>query len=124
MEFEEVNSEEIKESYPKYFHPNARYFQVMKDNDFLCYYGIIDHKDLKCEAFWILSSFNGRVITRNLINSLMNHILSLGFKEIYTWSAWERVIRIFSHLKKIGIEKSDCPFWDKDPTKSWFVRRA
>jgi hypothetical protein len=124
MNFEEVNPQEIKESYPKYFHENARYFQVMKNDDFLCYYGIINYEDQKCETFWILSSFNGHVITRGMILSLMNHILSLGFKEIYTWSAWERVIRIFDRLKKFKIEKTGAPFWDKDPSKTWFVRRA
>ncbi len=123
MIFKEIDSSEIKKSYASYFHEKARYFMINKNTDVLCYYGIIDITDEIGETFFICNSFNGKILSKGFILSLFDHACNLGYKELYTWSKWDRLINFCSYLKKYGIEKTSIPEWDKDASKSWFVKR-
>jgi len=123
MIFKEIESSEIKKSYASYFHEKARYFAINKRNDFLCYYGIIDITDEIGEAFLMFKSFNSKVLSKEFFLSLFDHLTKLGYKEIYTWTKWDKLIKLFSHFNRFGIEKVNYPEWDKDPSKTWFLKR-
>jgi hypothetical protein len=65
----------------------------------------------------------------------------LGYREIWTWTKWDRLIKLFARFEKLGIEKTECPPWDKEArvaplpsigpfskvgphqTKTWFIKR-
>jgi hypothetical protein len=123
--FKETSPYFINEYYKKYFHPNARYFEVVKNNKIICYCGTIEVTKDICEGFWMMSTFDGKVLTKEFFEQLFKHLFSLGYKETYTWisNKHTKLIRVFETFKKFGIEKSDCPYWDDDKTKAWFVRR-
>ena len=64
MTFEEVGMSGIMNSYPSYVHEQARYFRITKGNKTICFYGIIAHTDEVCEAFLMMKTFNGRVLSK------------------------------------------------------------
>ena len=131
----ETHPLEIREKYRHYYHEKARYFRIARNAIPVGYYGIIPYDDKTCEAFLMFKSFQGKVLSRDFFIALFNHSFSLGYKEIYTWTKWDRLIKLFGHFKKFGIEPTNCPPWDKDwldptkaggdpcETKTWFVRR-
>lgn len=121
--FEEIDKSQIYSSHNQHYDDNARYFNVIKNNKLLCIYGVVTRNNNKGEAFWILDSFNGKVLTKSFFNSLFKHAFYLGYKELYTWTRCERLKSLFEHFKKFGIEKTDCPSWDTDETKTWFIKR-
>jgi hypothetical protein len=123
--FNEVSPYFINEYYKKYFHPNARYFEIIKNNKIICYYGIIKISKDICEAFWLIGTFNGKVFSKQFFIELFTHLFSIGYSETYTWisNKHNKLIRLFEGFKKFGIEKTECPFWDNDKTKIWFIRR-
>ena len=67
--FSETSPYFIDEYYKKYFHPHARYFEIIKKNKILCYYGIIEHTNKKNkqkvgEAFWLMDTFANNVFSK------------------------------------------------------------
>lgn len=123
MKFEEINKSEIYNKHNHCFHEDATYFNIMKGDQLLCIYGIIPHTDDMAEAFWITESFHNKVFCKRFFHSLFNHLFSLGYKEIYTWTRCKKLIEVFGHFRNMGIQKSDCPKWDNDETKVWFMKR-
>jgi hypothetical protein len=143
--FVETNKEEIKEIYPSSFHEKARYFKATRNGKTLCFYGIINRTDDQarlnqagldtCEAFLMMGTFQGRVLSKGFFFSLFNHLFSLGYREIWTWTKWDRLIKLLARFEKLGIEQAQCPTWDKGPTvgslskvdlrqtKTWFIKR-
>lgn len=122
--FEEIDKNDIYHTYNNHYFDDARYFNVIKNDKLLCIYGIRDRNYDILEAFWILPSFNKNILNKRLFNSLFNHCFSLGYKYIFTWSRCEKLINVFSHFSKFGIEKlSSPPPWDDDTTKTWFMKR-
>lgn len=122
--FSEIPKSFIKEKYRRYFHERGRYFEVFKNKYSLCFYGLIDYTNKVCEAFWVLDSFKGIVFTKDFLISTFDHLFSLDYNKFYTWSREPKIIRMFNRFKYLGIEVSDPPVWDEDPTKTWFIRRA
>ena len=123
MTFEEVDLSEIVNRYPSYAHDKARYFKITKDNKILCFYGIIVHADEIGEAFLMMKTFQGKVLTKEFFVGLFRHAFSLGYKEIYTWTKWHKLIRLFDRFRKFGIAQTDCPTWDLDNRQVWFLKR-
>jgi len=123
MIFKEIDKLKIQKAYMPYYHDHARYYLIKKNNEISCYYGIIDRSDEIGEAFFICSSFNNKILSAGFILSLFDHSFNLGYKELYTWSKWDRLIKFCSYLKKYGIEKASNPEWDNDPSKLWFKKR-
>ena len=124
INFSEINNYYIVDNHPKYFHENARYFQIIKDKCNVGFYGLIDYTDKVCDVFWLMDTFKGKVFTKDFFKYNFDHLFSLDYKTFYTWSKQPKVIRIFDHCKNFGIERSENPFWDNDKTKTWFIRRA
>jgi hypothetical protein len=122
--FHEISVTEIKDKYPSYFHKQARYFNILKSNNNIGYYGVISYNDKICEAFLMFKSFKGKVLSRDFFIFLFEHLSSLGYKEVYTWTKWDRLIKLFSHFEKFGVCKTACPAWDTDPTKTWYIKRT
>lgn len=118
--FEEIDKSDVKEKYSKYFHNDARYFKALKNNNTICFYGVIEYSNNECEAFLALDSFKGKVLTKDFFISLFKHIESIGFNKLYTWTDWMGMRRI---LEKFGCVQSKSPYWDDDKTKTWFVKR-
>lgn len=123
INFSKIDKQEIKEKYIQYFHEDAVYFQANKNDIPLCIYGVIDRHHGKGEAFLMLKSFYKKVLTKEFFYELFKHAFSLGFKELYTWTQWDRLIKLFDHFGAYGIEKTSPPVWDKDVTKCWFIKR-
>jgi hypothetical protein len=140
INFVEINKEEIRKTYPASFHEKARYFKAMRNGQALCFYGIIDQTDDQarldaCEAFLMMGTFQGRVLSKGFFLSLFRHLFFLGYREIWTWTKWDRLIKLFARFEKLGIEQAECPPWDTgskaaslanvDPrqTKTWFIKR-
>ena len=145
MAFEEIGKAEVSKNYPAYFHEDARYFKVINNHKTLCLYGVISRTGKTGEAFLMLQSFQGKVLSRDFFIALFNHTFSLGYKEIYTWTKWDRLIKLFGHFKKFGIEETNCPPWGKpskvdslskvaplskaapqakvNPDQTWFIKR-
>lgn len=121
--FEEINKSEIYSSHNTHYDDNARYFKINKDDELLCIYGVLTRDNNIVEAFWILDSFNGRVLSKKFFNHFFKHCFSLGYKEMYTWTRCERLTSVFRHFEKFGIEKIYYPSWDNDETKTWFMKR-
>ncbi len=123
IQFKEIDKLEIYSSHNNHYDDNARYFKINKDGNPLCIYGVLTRENNIGEAFWILNSFNDRVLSKNFFNNLFKHCFSLGYKEIYTWTRCERLKSVFGHFKKFGIEEIEFPAWDSDETKTWFMKR-
>jgi hypothetical protein len=123
MIFKEIHKFEIYNNHNHCYHDDASYYQISKFNNPLCIYGIITRKDKIGEAFWIMDSFKDKVFCKNFFYDLFNHIFSLHYKDVYTWTRCKRLINIFGHFKDLGIEKVGCPEWDNDHTKTWFIKR-
>jgi len=123
IEFAEVPKAQIYTTHNSHYHDDARYFKINRSNKPLCIYGVISHGEGAAEAFWVLDSFNKNVLSQTFFEKLFTHLFSLGFKEIYTWTRCKKLINIFGHYKNFGIEKIDFPTWDKDETKTWFMKR-
>ncbi len=121
--FQEIDKSEIYSSHNNHYDDNARYFKINKDNEPLCIYGVLTRDNNIGEAFWILDSFNDRVLSKKFFSHLFKHCFSLGYKEMYTWTRCERLKSVFSHFEKFGIEKIEFPSWDSDETKTWFMKR-
>jgi hypothetical protein len=122
--FHEINSTEIKDKYPTYFHKKARYFNIAKNNNNIGYYGVISYDYEVCEAFLMFKSFKGKVLSKEFFLSLFEHLYSLGYREVLTWTKWDKLIKLFSHFTKFGIYKTRCPAWDNDPSKTWYIMRT
>ena len=131
--FEEVDQSVIVNHYPSYVHGKARYFKIIKNNKTLCFYGVIAHTQETGEAFLMMETFNGKVLSKGFFEALFAHADSLGYKELRTWTKWDRLIKLFVRFEGLGIAKTDPPFWDKvdslsrlDPrqTKTWFIKRV
>jgi hypothetical protein len=132
--FVEVSPIYVREAWSSYFHEQARYFRIMKDGKPLCFYGIITRDPVEgrslgkgClpgEAFLMMRTFNGKVLGKGFFISLFAHAFSLGYTELHTWTKWDRLIKLFGRFKKFGIEKTGCPPWDMDSTKTWFIKRG
>jgi hypothetical protein len=150
INFVEINKEEIRKTYPASFHEKARYFKAMRNGQALCFYGIIDQTDDQtclnhesldaCEAFLLMGTFQGRVLSKGFFLSLFHHLFSLGYRQVWTWTKWERLIKLLTRFEKLGIEQAQCPPWDTEPvaplptvgllpkvgphhTKTWFIKR-
>lgn len=123
MIFKELPKSEIYNNHNHCYHDDATYYQISKNGENLCIYGIISRKDKIGEAFWIMDSFIGKVFSKNFFCGLFDHLFSLQYKEIYTWTRCKRLINIFSRFNDVGIEKIECPEWDNDQTKTWFIKR-
>ena len=123
MIFKEINKSEIYTNHNNCYHEDADYFDISKNDKSLCIYGIISRDDGAGEAFWIMDSFNDRVFCKNFFHSLFKHAFSLKYTKVYTWTRCERLINVFGKFNNFGIEKTDCPKWDNDQTKTWFMRR-
>ena len=65
MSFEEIDKSEIRQKYPTYFHEKARYFNIVKNNNNIGYYGVISYTNKVCEAFLMFKSFKGKVLSRD-----------------------------------------------------------
>ena len=128
IQFIDMNPDDIRENYPDSFHEQARYFKVLKNGNPLCCYGIISHPDQLGEAFLIMKTFQGKVLSKGFFLSLFEHAFSLGYREVYTWTSWDRLIRLFRHFEKLGIEPTGCPPWDTGSIatltlKTWFMKK-
>jgi hypothetical protein len=123
IKFTEIPKSEIYTTYNTHYRDDARYFQIYKENKPLCIYGVLSRGEGVGEAFWVLNSFNKNVLTKKFFENLFNHLFSLDFKEIYTWTRCKKLTNVFCHYNKFGIEKIDFPYWDKDETKTWFLKR-
>jgi hypothetical protein len=139
--FIEVNKEEIRKTYPAYYHEQARYFKAKKKGQTLCFYGIIHRTKVSCEAFLMMGTFQGRVLSKGFFLALFHHLFSLGYREIWTWTKWDRLIRLLARFEKLGIQEAECPPWDIEAkvaplprvgslsqvdrcqTKTWFIKR-
>jgi hypothetical protein len=130
IHFIEVGKSEIREAYPSYFHEQARYFKAMKDGNPLCFYGVISRTFGVGEAFLMMKTFNGvegrppKVLSKGFFVALFAHADSLRYKELYTWTKWDRLIKLFARFEKLGITKTDPPFWDEASLKTWFMKRV
>ena len=137
IHFIEVSPHEIIKNHPGYFHGQARYFKAMKDGKALCLYGVISRTEQTGEAFLMMKTFQGKVFTKGFFIALFAHVFSLGYKEVWTWTTWDRLIKLLGHFKKFGIEKTACPSWENEPrlapaeagvdphsTKTWFLKRV
>ena len=122
--FEEVDQSVIVNHYPSYVHGKARYFKIVKNNKTLCFYGVIAHTQETGEAFLMMETFNGKVLSKDFFVSLFAHAFSLGYKELHTWTKWDRLIKLFRRFEGLGITKTDSPFWDEDSLKIWFMKRV
>jgi len=71
-----------------------------------------------------MKSFSRKVLTKEFFINLFSHAFSLGFKELYTWTRWDRLIKLFEHFTGYGIEKTSPPVWDNDLTKCWYIKRS
>ena len=121
--FEEIDKSEIYTTHNNHYRDDARYFRISKPNKILCIYGVLSHGDGIAEAFWILDSFNDNVLSKKFFTSLFNHLFSLGFKEIYTWTRCAKLTNVFRHFNNFGIDEITFPTWDNDETKTWFIKR-
>lgn len=121
--FEEIDKSEVVDKYKNCFDEDVRYFKVIKGKCILCIYGLVSRGNKVIETFWVTESFHNRVFTKSFFVSLFKHAFSLGYTELYTWTRWEKLIDVFGHFKSFGIEKTECPPWDKDETKTWFIKR-
>jgi hypothetical protein len=124
IEFKEIQPLFIFCNYPKYWRPTGRYFQIIKNNKVLCYYGIVERIKGVAEAFLLMDTINGRVFNKSFFQSLFSHAFSLNYEKLYTWTQWGKLIQVLSRFKKIGIEKVPPPAWDSDTTKTWFLKRS
>ena len=125
MTFEEVGMSGIMNSYPSYVHEQARYFKAIRNGKTLCFYGIIAHTDEVCEAFLMMKTFNGRVLSKGFFVCLFAHAFSLGYREVWTWTKWDRLIKLFTRFERFGIKKTGSPPWDNNsPTKTWFLKKV
>jgi hypothetical protein len=120
--FYEVDKSEIKEKYKNYYHEKGRYFKAVKNNNTMCFYGVIGYTQNECEAFLMLNTFIDNVLSKEFFNCFFNHLETIGFNDIYTWTVLEKWRRIF---KRFGIHQTNAPIWgnDNDPQKTWFVKR-
>lgn len=123
MIFEQIDKSEIYENHNQNYYENAIYYNIKKGDKVLCKYGIIPYAHGFAEAFWILDSFDKNVLSKNFFSCLFGHTFSLGYKVICTWTRCNKLISVFEHYKRIGIEAMPSPFWDDDPTKFWFMKR-
>lgn len=123
FKFTELPKSEIYTTYNTHYHDDARYFKIDKEDKPLCIYGVLSRGDGIAEAFWVLNSFNKNVLTKTFFENLFNHLFSLDFKEIYTWTRCKKLTNVFGHYNNFGIEKIGCPAWDRDETKTWFMKR-
>jgi len=121
--FVEVGALQIREHYPSYFHEKARYFKAIKNGKTLCLYGIISWSETTGEAFLMMRTFKGKVLSKEFFMALFAHAFSLGYKEVWTWTRWDRLIKLFARFGVLGITKTDSPFWDETPLKTWFVKK-
>lgn len=120
INFTEIPRSEIYTTHNNHYHDDARYFEIKRDQKPLCIYGVISHGHGVAETFWILNSFNKNVLNKTFFMQLSDHLFSLGFQEVYTWTRCKKLTNVFGHFNNFGIEKTDCPTWDNDTTKTWF----
>ncbi len=123
MIFKEIDKSEIYTNHNSCYHDDAKYYTISKNGKQLCIYGVIAREDGVGEAFWIMDSFNDRVFCKTFFIALFNHLFSLQYKKVYTWTRCKRLINIFGKFNSFGIEKIDFPLWDVDQTKTWFMKR-
>lgn len=123
MELVEIDKSEIYEKHNDFYFENAVYYNVVKDDKILCICGVLPIMDNVAEAFWVKNSFHKNVLSKRFFSSLFVNMFSLGYKVLFTWTRCKKLISIFEHYRGIGIEKVDAPAWDKDPTKTWFMKR-
>lgn len=121
--FEPMDRSEIYSSHNNHYDDNARYFKIFKDGQLLCIYGVLSRDENIGEAFWILDSFEGNVLSKKFFNYLFKHCFSLGYKQMYTWTRCDRLRSVFKRFEKFGIKKIDYPTWDNDESKTWFMKR-
>ena len=126
IHFEEVSPEGIRESRPSSYHPKARYFRAVRDGKPLCVYGVIGRTETAGEAFLILDTLRGRVFGKGLLTALVAHGGSLGYGEVWTWTEWDRLIKVLGRFRSLGVERATAPPpWEASriPPKPWFVKR-
>jgi hypothetical protein len=121
--FNEIDKSEVYTNYNSHYHDDATYYQISKNDVPLCIYGVLERGNGIAEAFWILNSFNKKVLSKSFFLHLFKHAFSLEYKSLYTWTRCPRLIKVFDHFDKFGIEKIDSPFWDDDQTKTWYLKR-
>lgn len=121
--FSKISKEQIYNTYNNHYCDDAIYYQIIKNDVPLCIYGILDRKNGIAEAFWILKSFNKKVLSKSFFLHLFKHAFSLKYKLLYTWTRCPRLIKVFDHFDKFGIEKINPPLWDDDQTKTWYLKR-
>lgn len=88
----------------------------------MCFYGVVGYTNNECEAFLALDSFKGKVLTKEFFINLFEHLETLQYKSIYTWTVrnvWRNVLNAF------GWENTSPPYWhpDCDPSIMWLVKR-
>lgn len=123
FKFLEISSDIIFLMYNPSHFENARYFSITKNDKPVCIYGVIPRTDKVCEVLWIIPSFYENGFTKELFINMFEHFKSLGYEEAYTWTRCPKLSNILNHFKKLGVEKTECPDWDLDETKTWFKKR-
>ena len=117
--FEEVDQSVIVNHYPSYVHGKARYFKIIKNNKTLCFYGVIAHTQETGEAFLMMKTFNGvegrppKVLSKGFFVALFAHAFSLGYKELWMWTKWDRLIKLVVHFAAVGRKRTEPTFSDK-----------
>jgi len=130
IHFVEVSAFEIRKNHPSYFHEQTRYFKAVKDGKALYLYGVISRTEQAGEAFLMMKTFNGKVLSKGFFVALFAHVFSLGYREVWTWTKWDRLIKLFARFERFGIKKTGSPPWDNNsPTKTskvdplWFIKK-
>ena len=127
-----LSPEETLKDYPGYFREDITCFLILKDNQPVGLYGLIDRGidpetgERLGEGFLTLfPTFRFRVLSKPFFKALFDHAITTGFQKVYTWTRWKSWATVLQRFASLGIKHLQSPPpWDTDPTKSWFVKEA
>lgn len=135
VSFKPLSPEETLKQYPAYYRDDITCFLVVKDQEAVGLYGLIDHgldqqtgKRLGEGFLTIFPDFRFRVIGKAFLQKLIAHPFEQWFDTVYTWTRWPSWSQVFDRLGSLGIRRLDSPPpWDNDasdksPSKIWFVK--
>ena len=125
-----LSPEEILKDYPGYFREDITCFLILKDNQPVGLYGLIDRGidpetgERLGEGFLTLfPAFRFRVLSKPFLKALFDHAFTTGFQKVYTWTRWKSWATVLQRFASLGIKHlQSLPSWDSDQTKMWFVK--
>lgn len=124
--FKYLSPDIVERDFDDYHHPDARYWSLMKNDQRVGLFGMIDRGEKRAEIFlYVFEEFHHRVLSKSLIRKMLEMPFLLGFTELLTFTTWESWCNLLKRFEREGLHRiSVRPPWCDSSENVWFRKKV